>query len=534
MATMTESCSVCGRSFDVQFRYQMEERDSGFSFFCSQKCLEKNQTAGGDGLVTCSACRKNFSVQFVSQVLYVRGRRYYACSNECRIQLRNEARGVRLGDMIAEAAAISEAAGPVEVSEAGRTAKASKAPETPDTVETAETAEAAETAATVETVETVETVDNTACSAEIDSPPASVPYSSNSIALAHDLISFDEPAEHPADEQSQQEQARREPAHPAEPVSLIPSVDKRTTQVLGNHTTAPLTSTSVLAVFNHKGGTGKTTTSVSIAAGLALAGFRVLLVDTDAQGNVGVSLDKKAERSLYHVLVMGLPLKAVIQTVRENLDFVASNETLAAAELYLAGRQNRDRILRDKLVPYVHAYDFVILDCSPSLSLMNQNALVFADSVLVPVACDYLSLVGVRQVVKTVRNVNQLLHHPVRLWGVLPTFYDARANICREAVDTLQKHFGDRCLPPIRSAIKVKEAPAHGQTIFEYAGTSTAAEDYRAIVDRIVREREEQLCTSESTVETLSATAAIATSPAIMSAMMPATATIPSTAAAMA
>jgi len=107
---------------------------------------------------------------------------------------------------------------------------------------------------------------------------------------------------------------------------------------------------------------------------------------------------------------------------------------------------------------------------------------------LVPVACDYLSLVGVRQVVKTVRNVNQLLHHPVRLWGVLPTFYDARANICREAVETLQKHFGDRCLSPIRSAIRVKEAPAHGQTIFEYAGASTAADDYRAIVQRLLRE----------------------------------------------
>jgi chromosome partitioning protein len=186
---------------------------------------------------------------------------------------------------------------------------------------------------------------------------------------------------------------------------------------------------------------------------------------------------------------MGLPLKAVIQTVRENLDLVPSNETLAAAELYLAGRQNRDRVLKERLSPWVRGYDFVVLDCSPSLSLMNQNALVFADNVLVPVACDYLSLVGVRQVIKTVRNVNQLLHHPVRLWGVLPTFYDARANICREAVETLQKHFGERCLPPIRSAIKVKEAPAHGQTIFEYAAVSTAADDYRVVVQRLIEER---------------------------------------------
>jgi chromosome partitioning protein len=121
---------------------------------------------------------------------------------------------------------------------------------------------------------------------------------------------------------------------------------------------------------------------------------------------------------------------------------------------------------------------------------MNQNALVFADSVLVPVACDYLSLVGVRQVIKTVKNVNALLHHPVQIWGVLPTFYDARAKICREAVSTLKQHFGDRCLAPVRAAIKVKEAPAQGQTIFEYAEDSNAAEDYAEVVKTILASRE--------------------------------------------
>jgi chromosome partitioning protein len=245
-----------------------------------------------------------------------------------------------------------------------------------------------------------------------------------------------------------------------------------------------------LAVFNHKGGTGKTTTSVSVAAGLAAKGKRVLLVDTDAQGNVSVSLGAAAERSLYHVLVMGLRVADATKTVRPNLDLLPSNETLAAAELYLAGRQNRDRVLQERLASAAAGYDYVVLDCSPSLSLMNQNALVFADSVLVPVACDYLSLVGVRQVIKTVKNVNALLHHPVQIWGVLPTFYDARAKICREAVTTLKSHFGDRCLPPIRAAMKVKEAPAQGQTIFEYAAGTHAADDYQVVVDTIVASRE--------------------------------------------
>ncbi len=243
----------------------------------------------------------------------------------------------------------------------------------------------------------------------------------------------------------------------------------------------------VLAVFNHKGGTGKTTTSVSIAAGLASRGLRVLLVDTDSQGNVGVSLGVKAERSLYHVLVMGLSPDTAVQNVRPGFDVLPANETLAAAELYLAGRQNRDRVLRDRLARVADGYDVVILDCSPSLSLLNQNALVAADAILVPVACDFLSLVGVRQVIKTVKSVNSLLHHPVQIWGVLPTFYDARARICRDAVETLQQHFGERCLAPIRAGTRIKEAPAQGKTIFEHAPDSNAAEDYLRVVDALVR-----------------------------------------------
>ncbi|MEO7331996.1 MAG: AAA family ATPase, partial [Minicystis sp.] len=246
-----------------------------------------------------------------------------------------------------------------------------------------------------------------------------------------------------------------------------------------------------LAIFNHKGGTGKTTTAVSVASGLAARGKRVLLVDTDAQGNVSVSLGASSERSLYHVLVMGLAVADAVRTVRPNLDLLPSNETLAAAELYLAGRQNRDRVLESRLAAASAAYDYVVIDCSPSLSLMNQNALCFADSVLVPVACDYLSLVGVRQVIKTVKSVNSILHHPVQIWGVLPTFFDARAKICHEAVNTLKSHFGERCLPPIRAAIKVKEAPAQGQTIFEYAAGTTAADDYGVVVDRIIAAREQ-------------------------------------------
>jgi chromosome partitioning protein len=190
---------------------------------------------------------------------------------------------------------------------------------------------------------------------------------------------------------------------------------------------------------------------------------------------------------------MGVRPSDAAVCVRPNLDLVVSNETLAAAELYLAGRQNRDRLLRDRLAPAFDDYDVILLDCSPSLSLMNQNALVAAEGIIVPVACDFLSLVGVRQVIKTVKNVNALLHHPVQIHGVLPTFYDARARICRDALEALKEHFGDRVLSPIRSAIRLKEAPAQGKTIFEFAPDSNAAEDYQRTVDALIDGRAREL-----------------------------------------
>jgi chromosome partitioning protein len=382
MAGMTENCSVCGERFEVQFRYQMDERESGFAFYCSHDChgaAVRGETTGG---ATCSACRKRFRVEFVSQVVRVRGELRHACSDECRRQILAEACGGRLG----------------------------------------------------------------AIGTSLHPPMTLVGADASS------------------------------PRH-APPVAASPAADRAK---------GSLRAPSRLAIFNHKGGTGKTTTAVSLASGLASHGLRVLLVDTDSQGNLGVSFGVKAEKTLYHVLVMGVRPEAAAVRVRPNLDLVASNETLAAAELYLAGRQNRDRILCDRLASAFAAYDVVLLDCSPSLSLMNQNALVAVHGIVVPVACDFLSLVGVRQVVKTVKNVNALLHHPVQIHGVLPTFYDARARICRDALDALKDHFGDRVLPPIRSATRLKEAPAQGKTIFEMAPESNAAEDYRRIVDWLV------------------------------------------------
>jgi chromosome partitioning protein len=400
MAGMHESCTECGRNFEVQFRYQMEERDGAFSFFCSQACHSKSLSGEAKAGQVCDACNKRFVVELVSQVVRIKGQARYACSEGCRTQLMAEAGGQRLG-----APTLASASAPI-------------------------------------------------------APPAGTP--------APDAPAFFAPSAGPT----------HTPAPPASAPRVTVSSDR-----------PGIAGPRRMAIFNHNGGTGKTTTSVSIAAGLAMRGYKVLLVDTDSQGNVGVSLGVKSEKTLYHCLVMGLRPQDVAVKIRENLDVLPSNETLAAAELYLAGRQNRDRILKDRLAAAAGHYDVIMLDCSPSLSLLNQNALVFADGILVPVACDFLSLVGVRQVIKTVKNVNSLLHHPVQIYGVLPTFYDGRARICRDAWGTLKEHFGERCFEPIRSTTKVKEAPAQGKTIFEWAPDSSAAGDYARTVDRIITGR---------------------------------------------
>ncbi len=243
-----------------------------------------------------------------------------------------------------------------------------------------------------------------------------------------------------------------------------------------------------VAILNQKGGTGKTTTAVNLAAGIADRGFETLLIDVDAQGNVGTSLGIRGERTLYHLLVDDKTKpEDVIVPVRGHLDVVTADATLAMAEVFLARVDSgRDRVLADKLAGLRAKYQYIVLDCGPSLSLLNQNALSFADEVLIPVSCDYLALVGVKQVLKTLKDIDKHLGHTVRISGVVPTFFDARTRLAREAVDTLSGHFGERLYEPIRRSTRLAEAPSHRQTIFEYAPDSPGAEDYRRLVARYV------------------------------------------------
>ena len=241
-----------------------------------------------------------------------------------------------------------------------------------------------------------------------------------------------------------------------------------------------------IAVLNQKGGTGKTTTSVNLAAGLAEAGYKTLLVDLDAQGNVAVSLGLTSKRTIYHVLAEGANPSECVMNVSENFDALISNTSLAQAEVRLVNTpRNRFKVLANRMVSMTN-YDFIIMDCGPSLSVLNQNALTYADNIIIPVSCDYLSLVGVKQILRTLKKVNELLLHPVSILGVIPTFFDVRTRISVEAVNTLKSYFKDRVLPPIRINTRLREAPGHKKTIFEYAPDSRGSQDYRRLVESVV------------------------------------------------
>ncbi|HUP00511.1 MAG TPA: ParA family protein [Gemmatimonadota bacterium] len=243
-----------------------------------------------------------------------------------------------------------------------------------------------------------------------------------------------------------------------------------------------------IAVVNHKGGTGKTTTAVHLAAGLAELGHRVLLIELDPQGNVGAWFGlEEDEVRLPELLARQIKAGDARVEVRDNLDVIASDWRLAETEERLIWSQERERGLANRLSGLEREeYDFVILDCAPSMSLLTTSALAYADEVVIPISMEFLALVGVRQIVENILRMSARNGRDLVISAVVPTFYRKNLRKNGEILRTLRKHFDETVTDPIRENVRLSEAPSHGQTIFEYAPRSFGARDYRKLVERFV------------------------------------------------
>lgn len=247
-----------------------------------------------------------------------------------------------------------------------------------------------------------------------------------------------------------------------------------------------------LALANQKGGVGKTTTAVNLAAYLAEQGHRVLLVDLDPQGNAtsSIGVDKNSLRqTTYEVLIDGQPLEScTIEDIRPNLDLLPANGMLAGAEVELVGLRRREYRLREMLATMGDRYQVVVIDCPPSLGLLTVNALTAANYVVIPIQCEYLALEGLMQLVNTIDLVKRRLNPALDVLGVVMTMYDARTRLSPQVVQDVRRFFPSRLLHPvIPRTVRLAEAPSYGQTIFEYDPSSRASAAYGAIGEEIAR-----------------------------------------------
>ncbi len=240
-----------------------------------------------------------------------------------------------------------------------------------------------------------------------------------------------------------------------------------------------------VCIYNHKGGVGKTTTAVNLAAGLSRRDKKVLLIDLDPQGNIDVSLKLKAEHSLYDAMTGAIPIKQCIINVATNFDIITSRETLAKAEYYLSN-QNNSRLLLKDLLGKITGYDYLIIDCPPSLGVLNQNVLAFCKEIFIPVSTDYLGFDALQKMRAVIQKINESYNHNIQITRIIPTLYDRRNKICRETLTDIQTEYPKMTSYPIRMNTKLKEAPKHGKSIFKYAGSSIGARDYAQLVEDVI------------------------------------------------
>ena len=247
-----------------------------------------------------------------------------------------------------------------------------------------------------------------------------------------------------------------------------------------------------IAIFNQKGGVGKTTTNINLAACLAIRGKKVLILDIDPQGNTtsGIGVTKRnLKNTVYNILIDKDydPRKAIIKTNVENLDLIPASVDLAGAEVELVGMKERENALKDGLEKIKDNYDYIFIDCPPSLGLLTINSLAAVDSVLVPIQCEFYALEGVSQLVSTIDLVKKSLNPKLEIQGVILSMFDGRTNLSLQVVQEVKKYFGNKVYATvIPRNVRLAEAPSYGMPITEYDPKSKGAEAYGDFADEFL------------------------------------------------
>lgn len=252
----------------------------------------------------------------------------------------------------------------------------------------------------------------------------------------------------------------------------------------------------IISIFNQKGGVGKTTTNINLCAYLAEKGKKILTADIDPQGNTtsGLGIDKNSlEYSMYDV-IMGLnPDDAIIHTSVENLDIIPSSMELAGAEIELTSKISRESIIKESILPLKDKYDYIFIDCPPSLGLLTINSLTASDSVIIPIQCEFYALEGVGQLMNTIQLVKRSLNHELEIQGVVMSMFDGRTNLSIEVVEEVKKYFKGKVYTTIIPRnIRLAEAPSYGLPIMLYDKNCKGAEAYAELADEFIMLEEEE------------------------------------------